>query len=295
MLGVGLALIPLLLFAYLGLHNRLLMDDYVYIGLARDIGTWKAMLAWREFWNGGYSNFLLYGLLAPLDASAPPVFSLILCASAFVGFGWLTNTLLANLKIRAHRPAIVVALASLTTAAVINGFYHAQVFYWLTGAVIYNWPAVMLLLGIAMAAATAHRLRGRIQHLLAGIAAAIYAFISAGFSEMYLIFQLAAVALIAVFVFIFSASPQAQIASHSRKGGLSGDICQSACASGRARIRKQKFRDGLLWRPHLSRPRFAQTIEPNAGPDIRIFGASDQLRRLHACRVRRPVFDIVCR
>ena len=206
--GVGFALVPLLFFAYLGLHNRLLMDDYVYIGLARDIGTWKAMLAWREFWNGGYSNFLLYGLLAPLDASAPAVFSLILCASAFVGFGWLVNTLLTSLGIRSHRPAIVVTLASLTTAAVINGFFHAQVFYWLTGAVTYNWPAVMLLLGIALSAATAHRLRGRIQHILAAVAAAFYAFISAGFSEMYLVFQLAAVALIAVYVFIFQYRPK---------------------------------------------------------------------------------------
>ena len=205
--SVVLALVPLLLFAYLGLHNRLLIDDYVNLGLARDIGTWKAMLVWREFWNGGYSNFILYGLLSPLGETAPPLFALFLCASIFVSFGWLINTVLVSLSIRAHRLATVVALASITTAAAINGFYHAQVFYWLTGAVVYNWPAVMLLFGIAMATATAHRLRGRIQLLLAAISAAIYAFISAGFSEMYLVFQSVAVALIAVFVFIFPYGP----------------------------------------------------------------------------------------
>jgi len=207
-IGVVLALVPLLLFAYLGLHSRLMLDDYLYFGLAPDIGAWKMMAVWREFWNGGYSNFLLYGLLAPLGASAPPLFSLFLCVSTFVGFCWLTNTVLACLEIRAHRRAIVVGLASLTTAATINGFYHAQVFYWLTAAVVYNWPAVMLLLGIVMATATARRLRGRIQLLLAAIAAALYAFISAGFSEMHLVFQLVALALIAAFVFIFQCGPE---------------------------------------------------------------------------------------
>ena len=208
LIGVLLALVPLVLFAYLGLHSRLMLDDYLYFGLAGDIGAWKMMGVWREFWNGGYSNFLLYGLLAPLGASAPPLFSLFLCASAFVGFCWLTNTVLAYLEIRAHRRAIAVGLASLTTAATINGFHHAQVFYWLTAAVVYNWPAVMLLLGIAMAAATAHRLRSRIQLLLAAIASALYAFISAGFSEMHLVFQLVALALIAIYVFSFLHGPK---------------------------------------------------------------------------------------
>ena len=206
--GVVLALVPLLLFAYLGLHSHLMLDDYLYFGLARDIGAWKAMEVWRAVWNGDYSNFLLVGLLAPLDTMAPPLFSLFICAAAFVGFGWLTNTVLACLGSRAHRRAASVVLASLTTAATINGFYHAQVYYWFSAAVEYSWSAVMLLLGIAMTAATAHRLQGRIQLLLAMFVAMLYAFINAGFSEMYLVFQLTAVALITVFVFIFQHGPK---------------------------------------------------------------------------------------
>ena len=207
-LGVVLALVPFLMFTYIGLQNRLLTDDYVYLGLARDIGAWNAMLVWRELWNGGYSSFLLYGLLAPLGASAPPLFSLFLCASIFIGFGWLTNTLLANLQIHVYRRAASVALAALATAAVINGFYIATVFYYQTRAVVYSWPAAMMLLGIAMAAARAHRLRGRVQHLLAALAAAIYAFICAGFAELYLVFQLVTLALIAIFALVFQHGPK---------------------------------------------------------------------------------------
>jgi len=222
--GVALALVPLLLFAYLGLHNRLLADDHVYLGLASDVGTWKAMEIWREVWNGDYSNFLLYGLLAHLGTAAPPLFSLFLCASAFVGFSWLTNTVLACLRISAHRREASVVLAALTTAATINGFYHAQVFYWLTAAVEYTWPAVMLLLGIALAAATARGIRGSVQHGLAAFAAALYALINAGFSEMYLVFQLTAVALIAVFVFVFQHGPKRKAYVILAMAGLLGTV-----------------------------------------------------------------------
>jgi len=208
MFGVALALVPFLLFTYLGLHNRLLIDDYLHLGLAREVGTWKAMLFFRETWNGDYSNFLLYGLLAHFGTAAPPLFALFLCATAFVGFSWLINSMLASLRVCAHRRAIIVVLAALTTAATINGFYHAQVFYWLTAAVEYTWPAVMLLLGIALAAATARRLRGNLQHILAAIATTLYAFANAGFSEMYLVFQLTSVALIAVSVLVFQAGPK---------------------------------------------------------------------------------------
>ena len=222
--GVALALVPLLLFAYLGLHNRLVFDDYGHLALPREIGTWQAMLFWREAWQGDYSNYLLYGLLAPLGASAPPLFALFFCTSAFAGFGWLCNILLARLGIHGHRRAASVILASLATAATINGFYDPQVYYFMSPALDYGWPAVMLLLGIALAVAIARRLRGNFQHLLAAVAAAIYAFINAGLSEMYLVFQLTAMAFIAVFVFVFQHGPKRNSFVILAMAGLLGTI-----------------------------------------------------------------------
>ena len=206
--GVALALIPLLLFTYFGLSTRLHADDYVNLALPLRIGAWEAMLHWRGLWNGGYSNFLLYGLLAPLGVAAPPFFSFTLIATSFVAFSWVVNTVLAHLSIKKDRRALVVALASLMMAATINGIYTPHTFHWFTSAVVYMWPAGMFLLGIALAVEAARRLRGNIQLLLAAIASAVYAFVNAGFSEMYLVFQLSAVALIAVFVMSFPAGPK---------------------------------------------------------------------------------------
>ncbi len=205
--GVALALVPLLLFTFFGLSTRLHADDYVNLALPLRIGAWEAMLYWRGLWNGGYSNFLLYGVLAPLGVAAPPFFSFTLIATGFVAFSWVANTVLAHLSIQEYRRAMVVALASLMMAATINGIYTPHTFHWFTSAVVYMWPAGMFLLGISLAVEAVRRLRGNFQLLMAAIASAVYAFVNAGFSEMYLVFQLSAVALIAIFLMFFPAGP----------------------------------------------------------------------------------------
>ncbi len=207
-IGVALALVPFLLFVYFGLSTRLLADDYAYFGLAQRLGTWESMLFWRATWNGGYSNFLLYGLLAHLGAAAPALFSLGIIVSAFAAYCWLINTVLAGIWIGIGRRPIVVALAALAVTATIYGFHIAQSFYWLTAAMVYTWPGVLLLLGIALAVETARRLRGKLGHILAALVAALYAFFNAGFSELFLIFQLTTVSLVTVYVLLFPIGPK---------------------------------------------------------------------------------------
>ncbi|MCY3979394.1 MAG: hypothetical protein OXG23_14950 [Chloroflexi bacterium] len=201
--GLALALVPLLLFAYFGLSTRLMGDDYDHLGLASKYGIWEALLFFRGSWNGHYSSFLVFGLSAPLGTAAPPFFAVAQLASALVAYSWLVNAVLAQLRVLSYRRAISVALAALAVAATINGFYSAHSFYWYSSAVHYTLSAVMFMLGIALAVESARRLRGIAQHILAAIGAAIYAFLTAGLAEMYLVFQLSALALMTVSVFIF--------------------------------------------------------------------------------------------
>jgi len=222
------------------------LDDYGHLALPREIGIWQAMLFWREAWQGDYSNYLLYGLLAPLGASAPSLFALFFCASAFVGFGWLCNIILARLGIQGHRRVPSVILASLTTAATINGFYDPQVFYFMSPALDYGWPAVMLLLGIALVMTVARRLQGKLQHVLAAVAAAIYAFLSAGLSEMYLVFQLTALAFIAVFVLVLQHCPKRNSLVILAMAGLLGTI---ASLPVQLTTPGMAYRGLLWWRP----------------------------------------------
>ena len=166
------------------------------------------MLFWRENWSGDYTNFLLHGLLAPLGVVVPSIFPLLIIAVGLLGFVWLNLKLLAFLRIMHHRYLIAVALASLILAAAINGFYSVEAFYWYSATLEYTFPALTLLLCIAIVVETASRLHSNPQLSAAAIAVSAIAFINAGFSEMYLVFQLVFLALLVVCVYKFADGPK---------------------------------------------------------------------------------------
>ena len=70
-LGLAVALLLLLLFAYLGHFSRLMSDDYCTLAVGRDLGPWQGMLHWFNTHSSSYTNFFLQGVLAPLDTAMP--------------------------------------------------------------------------------------------------------------------------------------------------------------------------------------------------------------------------------
>ena len=228
LIAVFLALIPLLLFAYLGQFSRMMADDYGYLGKALQSGTWEAMLFWRENWNGDYTNFLLYGLLAPMGVIVPSIFPTVILFTGLLGFVWLNLKLLAFLSIRNHRYLIAVALASLVLASAINGFHSGQVYYWFTATLEYTLPALALLLCLAFTEVTARRLRTDLQLKLAAIAVSAIAFLNAGFSEIYLVFQLTFLALLVACVYVFVDRPMRRTYVVLACAGLLGTLASLA-------------------------------------------------------------------
>ena len=86
---------------------------------------------------------------------------------------------------------IAIALSSLTVAAAIYGLDSRQTFYWFTAAVEYTLPPALLLICLMLAAKTAGHLHTGLRLAFAATVAAAVGFIIAGFSEMYMVFQLA--------------------------------------------------------------------------------------------------------
>ena len=198
-----LALVPTLLFAYLGHFSRLMPDDYKYLGKPVEIGIWQALHYFRGTWHGGYTNFLLYGLLAPRGVEVPSIFPSAIVAIWLAGLALLCLNVLAFLEIKRHRYSIAIALASLMVAAAINGMYSQQSFYWFTATVVYTLPPALLLLCLTLMAKTVGLLRTRSRLAIAAIVAATAGFVIAGFSEMYLVFQLAFLGLLIVGLSLF--------------------------------------------------------------------------------------------
>ena len=193
-----LAYCPLALFAYLGHFSRLTYDDYGYLAKPLESGTWEAMLFWREHWNSDYTNFFVYGLLAPLGERLPAVFPSVIIVVGLVGFTWFNTKLLTFLGVKRHLRLVAAALAALNLVAVIGGTFSLASFYWFTASVEYMLPVMILVVSLALGAkavgwATTPRRRST-----AAVAFAALAFLNAGFSEMYLVFQAVALALLGV-------------------------------------------------------------------------------------------------
>ena len=81
-------------------------------------------------------------------------------------------------------------------------------FFWFTATVEYTLPVLTLLLCLAFVVETVSRLRSNWQLAIAAIAVLALGFINAGFSEMYLVFQLAFLAMLVVCVCLFADGPK---------------------------------------------------------------------------------------
>ena len=185
------ALAPAALFAYLGQFSRLIIDDYCIISLGKGLGGWDYMVRLLNTWSGSYANWLFKGLTAPLDTLLPRMMPALIVALWLVGLSWLVFQVLAYLKIDSSRRPLSVAVAALTVAASINGFYTPQSFYWYSANTQNALPLALLTIYMALALWLARRQRRDSWSLLGIIAAAALCFIAAGSSEIFVTFQAA--------------------------------------------------------------------------------------------------------
>ena len=196
-----LALVPLVLYVQLGQFIRLHGDDYGHLGKALESGTWEAMRFYRENWNGDYTNFIVYGVLAPFRAAAPAFFSLVVIAAGLVGSFWFSLRLLTFLRVAGNRRLVALALASLSVVGFISGSHNVSVFYWFTGSVEHTFPVLVLMVCLALGDKTASWTANQTHRAFSVILFAALGFLNAGFSEIYVCFQLVFLALLAVCVY----------------------------------------------------------------------------------------------
>ena len=188
---VALALVPALLFAWLGQFNRPVDDDdYCFIVIGQEMGAWDGMLHWYHYLSGGYSSSFFAAAMAPLDTQAPRIVPALIIALWLVGLSWLIFQVLTYLKIDSPRRPLAVAIAALAVAASINAFHSPQSFYWYIASVRYVLQLPLLAIYLALALWIVQRQRRDTLSLLGIIAGAALCFISAGASEMFVVFQL---------------------------------------------------------------------------------------------------------
>ena len=188
---VALALVPAIVYAWLGQFSRPLDDDdYCPIAIGQELGAWDGMLHWYHNWSGAYSSFFFANAMAPLDTQVPRIVPALTIVLWLVGLSWLIFQVLTYLKIDSSRRPISVAIAAVAVAVSINAFHSPQAFYWYSASIKYVLLLPLLAIYLALALWAVQRRRGDALSLLGIIAGAALCFISAGASEMFVVFQL---------------------------------------------------------------------------------------------------------
>ena len=181
-LMAALALLPVLLFVYLGQFTRPMdWDDLCLLKHGQDQGILGGTLHWLRNWTGSYASFFFFNALAPLDTLAPPIMTTLIIGLWLFGSFWLVFEGLACLGINRRRP-LAAAAAALAVAAVLNSLHSPQSLYWYADDFILLLPLLLMHLALWL------RSPQSTWRLIAGAA---LCFIAAGSSEIAVGIQLA--------------------------------------------------------------------------------------------------------
>ncbi len=183
----ALAFAPLCVSLWVALYSRPIYDDFDHIAAGKELGAWAGMLHWRRHWNGSYSDYFSFGALAPLDEMAPAAMALLSICLWLAGAAALAGQLLKRAGCPMSR-ATRFAFAALALAATISAL-ETESFYWYAANARYAFPAALLTIALAICASS-WPAKPR------AAAVATICFVSAGFSAMFGLFQLACLGLI---------------------------------------------------------------------------------------------------
>ncbi len=193
----ALSLAPILLFAYMGQHTRLIHDDFGYTAIGRELGAWETMVVNYNEWSPAYTTVYIKAALSSLGVLLPPLSIALIIGLWMLGFYLLSREAIALLRLQGRRWLIALAVSALLAAATINAFYSPQSFYWFSSNMTYSLPLGALAGCLALANWILKRSE-KPTILVAGAAVcALIMFLTAGAAEMYVVFQFVFLTLLA--------------------------------------------------------------------------------------------------
>ena len=261
---VGMAMAPAIVFAILGQFSRMVGDDFHHLLLGRELGWWENVLYGRSRWGGSYSYYIFHGLLGPLDTAVPSAFPIIIIAIWILGLAWLLCQIMVFLNVLRYRKTFAVSLAALTVAASVSAFYGPQSFYWYSASARYTFPLALFTVYLALMLKAGQGRRSITWLAVCALGGTFICFISAGFSEMYLVFQLAFLSLLLALLLAFTTrSLRWKVLGLIGCGwlGTMASLAVQWTAPGRA-IRSENFAETYAQYPQF------QPTAPSARPSV---------------------------
>ena len=185
---VALALLPALTMAYLGHFSRMTYDDYCHIRLGQELGAWEATVYQFNTWTSKFVGMFMQYSFSIMGVTIPSIWPALSLTLWVAAAWWLVWQGLAIVDVKSARMAFSLSIAVLAVAVCVNAFPSAQAFYWHTSNQSYSMPLAAITFTVALAAWTVQR-HGKRLYFFGIVGVFICSFLSAGFSEMYLVSQ----------------------------------------------------------------------------------------------------------
>lgn len=165
-------------------------DDFGVAAVGLKYGAWDGLAHYYNRWTSAYSTIFLRLSFAEHAVALPPLLTTVVIAIGLLGLYWLLRYMFAQFRLEGPRGIFALAASCLVLAAAINAFYTPESFYWYSASMQYTVPLVCLIACLALAGWTINGAGSRRRLTLGTIACGLISFVTAGASEMFLVFQL---------------------------------------------------------------------------------------------------------
>jgi hypothetical protein len=199
--------LPLIILACLGTFTRYLADDYSTAGVLVNQGFWKAQAYWYQAWSGRYSFTFLVSLIELAGVRIVPWLPMLGLLLWSVSLFWTLWQLFKVLGVRIGKAWIGV-LVNVVIFGAIKGFReYAQVIFWQTGILTYQISLIFITLMVGIFLTRFYLSPWRPLRSWEYALWALAFFVGGGFSETWVIVQIALLGLAFIFFLFTKNSP----------------------------------------------------------------------------------------
>jgi hypothetical protein len=199
-------IIPLILYAYIGIFTRYVADDYETAGALARYGFMGAQQYWYQTWSGRITYFALVSAVEMLGIQAVPYLTAACLTLWVVGLYWTLRQLAEPTHI--PHPALTsflgVSLILFVTLRSLNQIH--QILFWQTGLLTYANYLIFFTFGLAWWISRLKINGNQPASPIELLVSLVYAFVIAGISEISIALQITAITLILILFVIFPAT-----------------------------------------------------------------------------------------
>ncbi|MGC1379259.1 MAG: DUF6056 family protein [Anaerolineales bacterium] len=201
---LALSLLPLAAWACLGFFTRYLADDYSTSSVLLKKGFWQMQTVWYAAWSGRYSFTFLVSLVELVGVRLVPLIVWIALLAWFLSLFWALKQTFSALSVPLEKKWLVVLGGVILFGAAKSLPNSSEVIFWQTGVLTYQVSNIFLGIFLAL---FLKRFFSQAESPKVALweycAAFVIAIAIGGFSETWIVIQVAMITLGLLYFFIF--------------------------------------------------------------------------------------------